>query len=124
LPRAVTAKSQDAPSEYAVTTGTWLRDWQIDPKGFAPSRPLSLLLEPMHINIPAHTRKANAVTLNHWDCDMEPDGTFAQRVKREKERTRQNQFFKKIIQDVQREDVKRAALRADVIDLTREAVQD
>jgi hypothetical protein len=110
--------AQSATYKDATSPNMWYQEWQAKPKDFAPSRPLNLLNEPLYIDMATHTRKASRVRLNHWDRDMEPDGTFVQRLQREKEITRRNNATQKTIQGVKREDTKRAAQRAEVVDLT------
>ncbi|KAF1936231.1 hypothetical protein EJ02DRAFT_459712 [Clathrospora elynae] len=139
----------------AIMANAWLREWQTPntAKGFAPSRPLSLLTQAANINMKTHTRKARATYLGHWDLDHEPVGFAAQRFlleqkDKEKEKKKlehlesansqalqaKSQCIPKYFaglnlgqreQEKKRGEVKRAAQGAEVIDLTgEEAIED
>ncbi|KAF1850602.1 uncharacterized protein K460DRAFT_249616, partial [Cucurbitaria berberidis CBS 394.84] len=118
----------------AITTSEWHREWQTAPHSLAPSRPLSLLMEPTEINLKTHIRKAKRVYLCHFDANHEPQGRITQRLgeeererkrmvrylgeEREAEKTREKQLEEK------RKEVRTASRAAEVIDLTGDDAVD
>jgi hypothetical protein len=107
----------------AVIANAWLQEWQTIPKGFEPSRPLSLLNEPTSIDMGTYVRKTSRVYLNHWDRDHEPEGTSSQRLAIRKKRLKklsQVLVFEELKQEAKRSKVKQAVQNAEVIDLTED----
>jgi hypothetical protein len=116
-------ESANTAFKDAIIANAWLQEWQTAPKDFEPSRPLSLLNEPLSIDMATYPRKTSQVYLNHWDRDHEPNGTTSQRLAREDMRSKkleQDQVFESIKQEAERSKVKQAAKNAEVIDLTED----
>jgi hypothetical protein len=106
---------------------TWHDEWEIEPKQFGPTRPLTLLNQPAHINLRTHPRDAKRVYLNHWDREHEPDGTSTQRLileRKQAEVDKQAVIQKAGKKEERRRKVKQAARISDVVDLTGEDISE
>ncbi len=62
----------------------WTCEWDATPESLAPSRPVSLLLEPAPINLITHSRVAKRAALDYYDADNEPRGRMLQRKMEDK----------------------------------------
>ena len=119
--------TQNAAQKDAVVSNEWRREWDEVYGDLAPSRPLSMLMEPVYINLNTHLRRAKRVFLSHFDINDEPAGRIAQRLRQEeKERKRFQQDLQEASDEKIREirrvkerfEVRRAARKAEVVDLT------
>ncbi|KAH7359790.1 hypothetical protein BKA66DRAFT_445121 [Pyrenochaeta sp. MPI-SDFR-AT-0127] len=110
--------------------------WEHQPASnwLAPSRPLSLLLQPANINLKTHARKAQSVYLSHFDVDDEPQGRITQRLRtEEKKRKRRERYLRGQVneeraralkRDLRRRELEYTGHIVEVIDLTEDDVEE
>jgi hypothetical protein len=81
--------SRCIPNKTGITTPERYHGPKHMPQSFAPSRPLSLLLEPANLDLWAHEQAAEHSYLYHYNWSMETEGRKSMRLKEEEDaRTR------------------------------------